>query len=793
MKKLRITLLALAIGALPALARQLSPAEALAALSADPARSAMMKAPASSLKLAHIVGSDSFNSCYIFNRGDNAGFLVVAADDAVQPLLGYSDEGAFDPADIPANMKEFLEGYAAEIRWASEHPDRVKARKVSPERDPIEPICTTKWSQEEPFNLMCPVMDGSRAVVGCVATAMAQVMKVHNWPPKGVGSNSYKMTYNGQSYNISSDFSSHTYDWGNMLDTYPYTNSGSTAERDAIAQLMYDCGVSVYMGYSPYASGANGSDASMALVQNFNYDKGLQQLYRTSYYLNEWNDLAYSELKAGRPTLICGANSEGGHAFVCDGYSSDDYFHINWGWRGLSDGYFLLSILDPEQQGTGGSSDGYSSYQRMAIGIQPPVAGSETVVNIINEGGFATGASTYERSSDVTFTANGGGFWNFTLSTGNLTGTLGVKLVNTSTSEATYICQDDINFQTSNGRGYRYYVVPGSKFPTSGSYIVTPAFKTSAGKWVDIRPDITMSSPMHCEASATTLTFSYPEAGSVEITEFEVLSETYIGYPITYRWKLANSTPEMMGEISTALCSRIASGYRVISEGQSQYYDILKGETIEETWSTMFDGTLSARDYYFVFFLDDEAIASYTVTLKENPGELAYGTPTFVSLDPEGEVPFGRRSRPAEISPNHSLKASLELTSGYFGDMVTLDLYHYSGRLVASSDPVLWSGVGGETMTITANPAIFAGLSPDVLYYAVVQPANGTKIPGTISINSSIWFKLTEASGVEDVAIDTDSDTPAVYFDLQGRKVENPAGGLYIVRRGSKVTKEYVK
>lgn len=794
MKKLQISLMALALTATPGFARQLTPSEALsAALGADSGAPAMFKASAaSSIKLAHTVEADNFNSCYIFNRGINNGFLVVAADDAVAPLLGYSETGAFDPANIPANMKDFLEGYAAEIRWASEHPDRVRARKASPERAAVAPICTTTWSQEEPYNLDCPVMGGSRAVTGCVATAMAQIMKAHNWPVKGVGSNSYTITYNGRNYTISSNFAAHTYDWSNMADAYPSASSGTATQRSAVALLMSDCGVSVNMNYSPAASGANGNMASLALVNNFNYDKGMLQLYRTSYYLNEWNDLAYSEVAAGRPTLICGANSEGGHAFVCDGYSKDDYFHINWGWNGISDGYFRLSLLDPEQQGIGGSSDGYTNNQRMAVGIQRPTSSNKLAVNIINTGGFAVGATSYPHSSNIIFGNSYSGFWNYTLSTSNIAGTLGVKLVNTATNAATYICQDNKNFDAPNGSGYRQYTVPGSKFPTSGRYIVTPAFKTSSGEWVDIRPDVTMSSPLYCDATASTLTFSNPEAGSIEITEFEVLSDIYIGYPITYKWKLVNSTPEMMGDISTALCSRTASGYRVIAGGQECYYDILKGETIEETWSTLFEGNLTARQYYLTFFLNDDVIASYPITLKANPGELAYNAPSIVSLNPAGDVALNRRSRAAQIDPKYDLKATVELTSGYFGDMVTLDLYHSSGRKIASSEPAFWNGVGGTTLTLTAHHSIFAGMGADVLYYALIQPANGKSIPATVSINQPIWFKLTEASGVEDVAADS-NNAPAEYFDLQGRKVDNPKTGLYIVRRGNEVSKEYVK
>lgn len=792
MKKFQITLMALIVAAAPGFCRQLSPSEALsAALGTSGEAPAMFKASAASgIKLAYTVEADNFNSCYIFNRGTGDGFLVVAADDAVTPLLGYSERGSFDPENIPANMKAFLDGYTAEIRWASAHPDLVRARKASPERAAVSPICTTTWSQEEPYNLDCPVMDGYRAVTGCVATAMAQIMKAHNWPKKGIGSNSYTFEYKGTGYNVSSDFSAHTYDWDNMADAYPRSTSGTDAQRAAVAQLMYDCGVSVNMRYSPYASGADGTKASLAMVNNFNYDKGMRQLFRDNYYLNEWNDLAYAEVAAGRPTLVCGSNSEAGHAFVCDGYSSDDYFHINWGWNGISDGYFLLSVLDPEQQGIGGSSDGYSNGQRMAIGIQPPAGTSELVVNIYNSGGFTAGATEYNRTSDVSF---GSGFYNMTLSTDDLRGTLGVKLADVATGAATYISQDRINFAATIQYGFRDYTVPGSKFPTSGRYIVTPAFKTTDGKWIDIRPNVLLSTPLYCDATATKLTFSNPEAGKVEITEFELLSDTYIGYPIGYKWKLVNTTPEMVGTISTALCTRASGGYRVVAKGSEGKYDLLKGETVEETWTSLFNGNLTARQYYLVFFLNGEnVISTSTVTLKDNPGELVFGTPSIVSLTPDGEVALNRRSRAAQIDPKYDLKATVELSSGYFGDMVALDIYHNTGRKVASSESAFLTGVVGSSPTFTVHHSIFADIEPDVLHYVLIQPANGKSIPETVSINQPIWFKLTEASGVEDVAADC-YNAPAEYFDLQGRKVDSPATGLYIVRRGDKVAKEYVK
>lgn len=784
--------MALALAAAPGFSRQLSPSEALsAALGTGSEAPAKFKASAASgIKLAYTVEAENFNSCYIFNRGNDGGFLVVAADDAVTSLLGYSETGSFDPENIPANMKAFLDGYTAEIRWASANPDRVSSRKASPERAAVSPICTTTWSQSAPYNLDCPVIDNSRSVTGCVATAMAQIMKVHNWPAKGVGSNSYSYTYNSNTYNISSDFSAHTYDWDNMIDAYPNSTSGTDAQRAAVAQLMYDCGVSVNMTYTPYASGANGNIVALALVKSFNYDKGLQQIYRENFYLNEWNDMAYAEVAAGRPALICGSNSEGGHAFVCDGYSRDDYFHINWGWNGMSDGYFLLSVLDPEEQGIGGSSDGYSSGQRMTIGIQPPTVSSEITVNVCNSGAFATSASEYSKTSSVTFSS---GFYNMTPSDENLKGTLGVKLADATTGAATYICQDAINFDAPFSYGYSDYSVPGSKFPTSGRYIVTPAFKTSGGKWVDIRPNVLQSTPLYCDATDTKLTFSNPEAGTIEITEFSVIGDAYLGYPLIYSWKLESSKREVAGYISTALCSRVASGYRKIATGGNSYYDIVSGDTVEETWTTTFDESkLSARSYYLVFYLNSEIIGEFPITMKANPGELAYDFPTIVSLDPKGEVALGRRTRPATISPDHDLEARLAVTSGYLGDNITIDIYSSSGFIAARSEAQNLSATTGDTLTIKADHSIFNDLMPDILFYAVVQPANGKRIPEKLSANNPIWFKLSESAGVEDVTVDG-NNAPAEYFDLQGRKVDNPSTGLYIVRRGDKVAKEYVK
>lgn len=793
MKKFQLSLLALAIATAPAFARQLAPAEALAAATdSHSGASAKLKAATKSgMKLAYTVEDGDFNSCYIFNRGNNGGFVVVAADDAVTPLLGYSDSGSFDPANIPANMKAYLEGLTAEIRFASENPEAVRKTNAVNERAAIAPICTTKWSQDDPYNLACPVMNGSRAVTGCVATAMAQIMKAHNWPVKGVGTKEYSWKYNNSTYSTTCKFSEHTYDWDNMLDTYTSSQPGTDAERKAVAQLMYDCGAGVEMNYSPIASGATSLNAAIAFVTYFDYDKDLRHVYRSSYYRNEWNDLAYAELAAGRPTLICGANTEGGHAFVCDGYSENDFFHINWGWSGMSDGYFLLTALDPTSQGIGGSNDGYNTSQTMIVGIQRPTGDKEFAYSFLNQGGF-TATDVENRNDKVTFsTVNGGAIYNICLSKQDISGTIGVKLVNTANGEVTYIGDDSKNVsEMPFTNGISSYTVAAAKFPTSGEYVVTPAFRSTSGKWTDIKVDITASAPLHCVATENSLTFSAAEEGETKITEFSVIGDTYLGYPLIYKWKLESSKPEVFGYISTAICSRVASGYRKIDASSESYYDIVSGETIEETWTTAFDESkLSARSYYLVFYLNSEIIGEFPITMKANPGELAYDFPTFVSLDPKGEVTLGRRTRPATISPDHDLEARIAITSGYLGDNITIDIYSSTGFIVARSEAQNLCAASGETLTIKADHSIFNKLMPDVLYYAVIQPANGKRIPEKLSANNPIWFKLSESAGVEDVAADN-NDAPVEYFNLQGIRVDKPEAGSVVIRRqGSEVSK----
>lgn len=318
---------------------------------------------------------------YVFNVEKNGGFVIVSNDDRTIPILGYSDSGAIDPNNMPSNMLAWLQGYADEIAWLQQHSSTVIApastdvpRRVgSHVTTPISPLVTTTWDQGAPYNNLCPKYSGNnRSATGCVATAMAQVMNYHQWPQSATTA---IPGYTSYSYKLSlSSLPAVTFDWNNMLNSYSGSASGAAA--DAVAKLMQYCGYSVEMDYGP-SSGSNTDMVAAALKEYFDYNTTTTQFVsRSMYTAAKWADLIYHELANGRPVVYGGMSSGGGHEFVCDGYkyeNSTDLFHINWGWSGTSDGYFVLSALDPDEQGIGGSSsdDGFNYGQDAVIGIQP--------------------------------------------------------------------------------------------------------------------------------------------------------------------------------------------------------------------------------------------------------------------------------------------------------------------------------------------------------------------------------------------------------------------------------------
>ena len=320
-------------------------------------------APARSLKGA--TAPDETPAYYIFNAEDERGYVIISGDDKTDEILGYSTHGSFDAGNMPENVKAWLQSYTEQIAMLETYVPQQNIEQNTTQWPAIYPLVRTQWNQGEPYNAKCPLHNGNRSVTGCTATAMAQVMKYHEWPRTATPK---IPSYITTSENIRvSTLPSTTFDWNEMKNTYSSNDNG-----DAVAELMRYCGQSIESDYSEYSTGAYTSDVVNALTKYFDYDQNIEQKYLFFYTLSEWESIIYNELKASRPVYHAGVSMEGGHAFICDGYDGDGMFHFNWGWGGSYDGYYKLALMNPETGGIGsGSSDGYSYGQEIVIGIQP--------------------------------------------------------------------------------------------------------------------------------------------------------------------------------------------------------------------------------------------------------------------------------------------------------------------------------------------------------------------------------------------------------------------------------------
>lgn len=313
---------------------------------------------------------------YVFNRGESNGFIIVSGDTRAAEVLGYCDEGEFDYTNLPDNMRSWLSSYEQQI-------ETLRATNATaPSRVPTHPaiaeLLTCTWNQGYPYNKNCPNYFGQgTSMTGCVATAMAQLMyyqrskstdrvlaDIPAYDTRTVHEQFGRLHVNGIAEGA-------PIDWDNMRDSYPGTESA--ASREAVANLMLYCGVSVEMDYTNNSSGAYSNMVADALKKYFGYGSSVQYIFQSSYSNDDWDALLYNELAEGRPFYLSGYNSEGGHAFVCDGYDGNRYYHINWGWGGNSNGYYLLTNLAPNSQGIGGTSsgDGYNDGVDAIIGIEP--------------------------------------------------------------------------------------------------------------------------------------------------------------------------------------------------------------------------------------------------------------------------------------------------------------------------------------------------------------------------------------------------------------------------------------
>ena len=358
---------------------------------------------------------------YLYENANGEGWVIVAANDAMTPILAYSETGHFRTDNMPVNIQKWLgkynnftrkleaDGVVASEEAQNEWKALRKGARKATASVVVGPLIQTTWDQDDPYYNLCPGTGYNKAYTGCVATAMAQVMKYWNWPDQGVGSHSYRPLdvnnpYDEDTYQpnyssrytqtLSANFGETRYDWDNMKNSY--SGSATTAQKNAVATLMYHCGVATEMMYGNDEDGGSGTmtvnygdETNPACAQNafftyFKYKKPTGYMragyeYEGTRYYEEWSDADWTamlkaELDKQHPIMYGGAGptiDDGGHSFICDGYDTNNKFHFNWGWSGSNDGYYTLSNLRPGSGGAGGGGYNFSYDQDVIIGIEP--------------------------------------------------------------------------------------------------------------------------------------------------------------------------------------------------------------------------------------------------------------------------------------------------------------------------------------------------------------------------------------------------------------------------------------
>lgn len=367
----------------------------------------------------------SQESYYVFPNANSKGFTIVSGDDRLPEIVGYSSEGSYDENNLPEGFVSFMKAYQnlynkvnlgdaealknlAEIKaW------RNKKNASAASTSAVAPLLgNIEWDQTSPYNNMCPRYDSVHvAATGCVATAMAQVMAYYKYPKQlKTDIPGYVNRWNGIPMEIPTIIREEgIYDWDNMLPKYNKEANATQQQKDAVAKLMYHCGAAVKMDYGPESAA---SVSATKLAKYFGYDADLMMdLNRSTFTLDKWMQIIDTELAAGRPVLYSGQASDGGHQFICDGKDGEGLYHINWGWSGSQNGYFDLSLLNPEKGGTGSgnSTEGYNRLCSMTIGIAPdngvvdaPLA-SVPEIKAMNYGFLETTTKDHRMNPDEAF------------------------------------------------------------------------------------------------------------------------------------------------------------------------------------------------------------------------------------------------------------------------------------------------------------------------------------------------------------------------------------------------------
>lgn len=714
-------------------------------------------------------GNDA--AIYVFNS-DNS-FVIISADDRTPAVLGYSDHGVYDMKKAPDGLKAMLGWLQASVRNYSTTRGEVSIH------DAIKPLLTTKWNQHSPYNLFCPYdeVNDAPSVTGCVATAMAQIMKYHEWPS--------------------------AYDWSLMKDEYDSGDESAAAQE--VAKVMYDAGASVYMKYSANGSFANADGISEAFRNTFGYSISTELVSRAYFTAQEWDELIYSNLENKMPVYYGGTaidinDSEGylqgveaGHGFVVDGYDGKGLYHVNWGWGGLSDGFFLLSLLDPDNQGAGGTSgsEGYTIRASAIVGIKP-VKPTEKAVTTrrLRASSFSVvdGQTTLSRSSsseDFPSFKTKIGIGNFI--TGSEDGTFDVGLLLCKGNELLSLLDSKSSEDFPKDKGFLFNLESKiGKGLSNGTYQLRAICRESGKEdWVFCQ----LATSCYVEAVVNDLSLTLVVRGMDNdgVAKFtanskEISSDPCERRPITFKLNLTDQNKESNSPIY--LWGNEDPEKTVLLAGIGSNLD--PGETgdVEIHYTPQRSGD-------FTFYISGSA-TDYTESLVETfevnvAARVPYDLDVEVALEVEGadsehKVPGTALEGVAKIKNNSSEAYQDPVRIWLLKENPSTGKFNSVTRLVRSADiPV------GATAEV---PFEFYDLKTDVEYALVIEMYEKKDWKEVNLVNGGIpasaIFILVDATGIQSIQ----SDAPdAEVYNLNGvfmgkaSDLKSLPKGLYIINK----------
>lgn len=729
---------------------------------------------------------------YVFDNAGSPGYIVLSADDVMAPVLGYADNGKFNKDEIPPQMKWWMEQYGRQISYARQNGASQYVSAIRADRNAVSPLIKTKWNQSAPFNNMCPEIKGERAVTGCVATAMAQVMKYWNYPDLGVGGATVTIPITGESYSMS--FTEQKFDWSNMLDVYNGAADYNETQASAVAYLMKACGYACDMQYGTKESGASSINAAQALISDFKYNSNLQYWDRNYFSAEAWGDMIYEEVASGRPVLYGGSSPTAGHEFVCDGYSSDGFFHFNWGWGGLSDGYFLLDALNPGSLGSGGGEGGGFNYgQDIIIGIQPSTSTAPDP-RLVQLGNLKM-VSKFDSMSLSIDNGDRTGMWaNMGLQALDVSIGVSIEPVDDTGGTTQYVTftsgrvnAPEIREGENGSYQILYYgltkgTVTLPKNLSDGKYKLTVCSKSKDAPESDYLPVLCVSEGYnygYFSKSGSTYTVEDLGIPEMTITNADITSELYYSQSAKISISLTNDSEK---ELTKTYYPKLSSGNQTIFTGNGITVSVMPKETITKEFITVFEleeglDEPSGDTTYTLGFFDPETSESYkweskvTMTLNVPETKIRLTELELTGLSSKTfQFESGMTTRLYTVYDSSVIPVScqLEVIEGYQGSPIYFGVFLKTGgtSLIVSKFSEIPLLSAGQSMTLTQTFDFSDGKTGEIYMIALFRESDGEL--KQIDDVAPILFEIAD-SGVE--TLEKDGGDITVSFDRNLRQV----------------------